>query len=111
MKKMDEMDRNIYLRSVEWAYRAAMLALAAWTFYGCYQTLAHGVPHRPLPGLILCLAATVQGFAQMALKQRMTSGDEEYRPPNRLLQTLLASILIAVLILFLGTFLILHSRA
>ena len=110
MKKMDEMDRSIYLRSQAWGYRAVMLALALWTLCGCWQTLAHSAPYHPLPGLILCLAASVQGFTQMALKQRMTTGDEEYRPPNRLLQTLLAAVLITALLLFFGTYFILHTH-
>lgn len=109
MKKPDEMDRSIYLRSAEWGYRAAMLALAAWTFYNCYQTLAHGTPYHPLPGLILCLASAVQGFSQLALKQRMTSGDEECRAPNRLLQTLLTAVFLTAAILFFGTFFILYA--
>lgn len=109
MKKMDEMDRNIHLRSEEWGYRAALLALAVWTFCNCYQTLSHDVPYRPLPGLILCLAVSVQGFTQIALKQRMTSGDEEYRAPNRLLQTLLTAVFLTAAILFFGTFFILYA--
>ena len=42
MKKMDEMDRNIQLRSEEWGYKAAMLALAVWTFFNIGQTLING---------------------------------------------------------------------
>ncbi len=110
MKKPDEMDRNIFLRSEEWAYRAAMLALSLWTLCNCYQTLAHSAPYHPLPGLILCLATSVQGLTQLALKQRMTSGDEEYRPPNRLLQTLIAAVLLTAFLLFFGTFFILYTH-
>ena len=106
MKKTDEMDRSIQLRSEEWGYRAAMLALAVWTFYNCYQTLAHGAPYHPLPGLIFCLTASVQGFTQIALKQRMTSGDEEYRAPNRLLQTALMVVTLTAALLFLTTYFI-----
>lgn len=110
MKKMDEMDRSIYLRSVEWGFRAAILALSAWTLYTCWQTLAQGAPYRPLPGLILFLATSVQSFSQIALRQRMTSGDEEYRPPNRLLQTVIAAVLLTVLLLCFGTYFILWLR-
>ena len=35
MKKMDEMDRNIRLRSQEWGFRAMLLALIVWVLYNC----------------------------------------------------------------------------
>ena len=68
MKKMDEMDRSIYLRSVEWAYRAVALGLCVWTFYNIWQTLVHDAAYAPLPGLILCLGGSVQGFSSPAMK-------------------------------------------
>ena len=30
MKKMDEMDREIQLRSMEWGYKAAIVSLCLW---------------------------------------------------------------------------------
>lgn len=105
MKRMDEMDRNIQLRSEEWGYRAALLALCAWTLFNCYETLVNDVKHNPLPSLILCFAACVQGFSQIAMKQKMVAGDEEYREPNKLLWTIIASIVVAVLIMSIGTYL------
>lgn len=104
MKKMDEMDRNIQLRSEEWGYRAALLALSAWTLFNCWQTLMYDVKYNPLPSLILCFAVCVQGFSQMAMKQKMIAGDEEYREPNKLLRAIIASIVIIVLILSIGTY-------
>lgn len=104
MKRMDEMDRNIRLRSEEWGYRTALLALSVWTLFNCWQTLMYDVKHNPLPSLILCFAVCVQGFSQMAMKQKMIAGDEEYREPNKLLRTLIASIVVIVLILSIGTY-------
>ena len=54
MKKMDEMDRNIQLRSKEWGYHTAMLALAGWSLFNSFRTLTEGMAYNPLPGLILC---------------------------------------------------------
>ena len=104
MKKMDEMDRNIQLRSEEWGYRAALLALSAWTLFNCWQTLMYDVKHNPLPSLILCFAVCVHGVSQMAMKQKMVAGDEEYREPNKLLRTIIAAIVAIVLILSIGTY-------
>ncbi len=77
MKKMDEMERNIQLRSEEWGYRTVLLALGIWTFFNCWQTLGKGDVYRPLPGLILCFAVCVQGFFQAVLKQKMAAGEKE----------------------------------
>lgn len=104
MKKMDEMDRNIQLHAEEWGYRAALLSLSAWTLFNCWQTLLYGLEYSPLPSLILCFAVCVQGFSQLAMKRKMIAGDEEYREPNKLLRTIIASIVAAVLILSVGTY-------
>lgn len=104
MKKMDEMGRNIQLHSEEWGYRAALLALSAWTLFNCWQTLMYDLEYNPLPSLILCFAVSVQAFSQIAMKQKMVAGDEEYREPNKLLRTVIATIVLVVLILSVGTY-------
>ena len=109
MKKMDEMDRNIRLRSQEWGFRAVLIALAVWVLYNCWQTLAKGAPYQPLPMLVMCLGVCVQSFSYMGIKQKMISGDEEYHEPNRLLQTILAALFISVLILAVGTYIAVMS--
>ena len=107
MKKIDEMDREIQLRSMERGYKAAIVSLCLWVLYNSYQTLAHGAEYQPLPSLILCLAVCVQSFSQIALKQKMVAGDEEYQEPNRLVQTVLAGIVVTAVVLSVGTYLIL----
>lgn len=109
MKKMDEMDRNIRLRSEEWGFRAMLLALIVWVLYNCWQTLTKGAPYQPVPTLIMCLGVCVQSFSYMGIKQKMISGDEEYHEPNRLLQTILAALFISVLILAVGSYIAVMS--
>ena len=109
MKRMDEMDRNIRLRSEEWGFRAMLLALIVWVLYNCWQTLTKGAPYQPVPTLIMCLGVCVQSFSYMGIKQKMISGDEEYHEPNRLLQTILAALFISVLILAVGTYIAVMS--
>ena len=104
MKKMDEMDRNIQLHSEKWGYRAALLSLSAWTLWNCWQTFMYDLAYSPLPSLILCFAVCVQGFSQMAMKHKMVAGDEEYREPNKLLRTVIATIVAVVLVLSMGTY-------
>lgn len=109
MKKMDEMDRNIQLRSEELGYRSASLALAAWTLFNCWQTFMNGAKYNPLPGLVLCFAACVQSFSQLAIKQKMIAGDEEYKEPNKLLWTIIAAIIIVAIIASVGTYLMMKA--
>lgn len=109
MRKMDEMDRNIQLRSEELGYRVAVLALCAWTLFNSWQTLANGAKHEPLPSLILCLAVCVQSFSQIMMKQKMIAGDEEYQEPNKPLGTVLAIIAIVAVVLSIGTYLVLKA--
>lgn len=101
---MDEMDRNIQLRSEEWGYRAVSLALAAWTLFNCWQTFMNGAVYHPLPGLILCFSTCIQGFSQLAIRQKMIAGDEEYKEPNKLLWTVIAAVIIAIIIASMGAY-------
>ena len=109
MKQLDEMDRNIQLRSMERGYKVAMISLCAWTLFNSYQTLANETKYEPLPCLILCLAVCVQSFSQIALKQKMVAGDEEYKEPNKLAQTVIAAVVIVAVTLSIGTYFVLKA--
>ena len=103
MKKSDEMERNIQLRSEELGYRTILLAMAAWVLFDCWQSLTGGADYNPLPVLILCLSVSVQYFSQMAIRQKMIAGDEEYKEPNRLLQTVILTVVFVIILLAVGT--------
>jgi len=79
MRKMDEMDRAIQLRSEEWGYKTALFGLCGWTVFNIYQSITKGIELEMLPCLILCLSISVQGFAQTAIKQKMIDGDEDFK--------------------------------
>ncbi|QUC02895.1 hypothetical protein [Atopobium sp. oral taxon 416] len=109
MKKMDEMDKNIQLRSEERGYKAALIALCTWTLFNMYQSLVNGAKFEILPCLILCLSMCVQGFSQLAMRRKMIAGDEEYKEPNKLAQAIIAVIVIIVVILSVGVYLFLKA--
>lgn len=111
MKRMDEMDRTIQLRSEEWGYRAALLALSAWTLFGCWQTLMQDAKPNLLPSLILCVVTSIQRFSQIAMKQKMVAGDEEYQEPNMLLWTIVTTIAAVVIVLSLGTYFLIRMMS
>lgn len=107
MKKMDEIDRNIQLHSIELGYKVAVLCLCAWILFNSYQTLINGAKYEPFPSFILCLTVCVQSFSQIAMKQNMVIGDEEYKEPNRLVQIIIVSLVVIAVILSIGTYFIL----
>lgn len=109
MKKMDEMDRNIQLRSEEWGYKAVLIALCVWTLFNMYQSLVNSAKFEMLPCLILCLSICVQGVSKLAMKRKMIADDEEYKEPNKLVQAIIAAIVIIVVILSVGVYLFLKA--
>ena len=104
MKKMDEMDRDIQLRSEAWGYKTALLGLCAWTGFNIYQALVSGGKLEMLPCLILLLSVSVQGFAQTAMKRNMIAGDEEYKEPNKLVQGVILAVVPVIVVLAVGVY-------
>lgn len=103
LKGMDEMDRNIQLRSEEIAYRVTVISLSIWTLYKAYQTLKCGVKYSPLPVIILAIAVCTQTFAKIAIKQKMVAGDEDYKEPNKFLEIIPLIIVLTAIVLYIGT--------
>ena len=110
MKKADEMDRSIRLRSEEIGFKIAVLALAAWTLFECWRKLTGNAAQNQLPVLILVGILCAQGFSELAMKRRMSAGDEEYKEPNQFLGGLCAALAVTAIVLTVGAtiFLSLH---
>lgn len=104
MKKLDEMDRNIQLQSQAWGYKFALLSLSGWTLFNIYQKIVNGVKLEMIPCFILCLSLCVQGFSQLTMKHAMIDGDEEYKEPNKVLQSIITAVVVIVVVLAVGTY-------
>lgn len=104
MRKMDEMDRAIQLRSEEWGYKMALFGLCGWTVFNIYQSITKGIKLEMLPCLILCLSICVQGFAQTAIKQKMIDGDEDFKEPNKLVQGVILAVVTVIVVLAVGVY-------
>ena len=104
MRKMDEMDRAIQLRSEEWGYKMALFGLCGWTVFNIYQSITKGIKLEMLPCLILCLPICVQGFAQTAIKQKMIDGDEDFKEPNKLVQGVILAVVTVIVVLAVGVY-------
>lgn len=103
MKKTDEMDTNIKLRSEELGFKAAVLLLAIWVLYECRQGFFSGGTFNRLPFLILLVTLCIQRFSEMAIKRKMISGDEEYKEPNKLLWGIIMIVAIIAIVLSIGS--------
>ena len=102
VSKMDEMDRNILLRSESLAYKFAVIALSLWVIFSSYKSLANDFKYNPLPVLILCLTISVQNFSRIYIKNKMVDGDEEYGKTNKFIENIVLIVSIVAIIIFIG---------
>lgn len=104
MKKMDEMSRNIRLRSEEMGFKFLILALSVWNLLECYLAFFKSANFNIIPVLLLVGACSIQSFYESYLKRKMIEGDEEYREPNKFLSGIILSIATIAIIISLGYF-------
>ena len=72
LKKADEMEMQIILKSVRIAWAYSALFLLVWTVYEMIQTKRLG-----LPFILLLSQNAVLFLSQMIIKRRFTGGNEE----------------------------------
>ena len=109
MKKMDEMDRNIRMRSESWGYRAAMLFLWIWLMYSLYKSKVYGAKIEIFPWMILSISSFVQLVSETVMKLKMVAGDEEYKEDRKsriLFEVIVGAALLIFLIIYGGAFLL-----
>lgn len=102
VSKMDEMDRNILLRSEGLAYKVAVTSLSLCVIFSSYKSLVYNFKYNPLPVLILCLIISVQNFSRIYIKNKMVEGDEEYGRANKFMEIIALTLSILALIIFIG---------
>ena len=109
MKKIDEMDRSILLRSQSLGYKTAVLVLSIWVLFNSYRTIAKDAKFEIVPVLILCLIITIANFSSIKIKNNMVSGDDEYSEPNKCLEALSIVAALTAIIIFMGSWIILRK--
>lgn len=109
MKKMDEMDRNIRMRSESWGYRVAMLFLWIWLMYSLYKSKVDGTKFELVPWMILTISSTVQFVSETVMKLKMVAGDEEYKEDRKsriLFELIFGAAVLIFLIIYGGAFIL-----
>ncbi len=106
---MDEMDRNIRMRSESWGYRVAMTSLSIWIMYNSYKTIVHGAKSETIPVLILLLGVSAHNISMSMIKRKMVAGDKEYKEDRNsriLFEVIVGAALFIFLIIYGGAFLL-----
>ncbi len=106
---MDEMQKNIKLRSQSYAFKAVLLMLAIWIIYESYSMLAYDKRINILPSLLLQFTILVQYFSELIMKRKMILGDEEYKEPNKVLWSIVLIIVISLIVILIGNYLIITN--
>ena len=109
MKKMDEMDRNIRMRSESWGYRVAMLFLWIWLMYSLYKSKVYGARIEIFPWMILSISSFVQLVSETIMKLKMVAGDEEYKEDRKsciLFELIFGAAVLIFLIIYGGAFIL-----
>lgn len=102
VSRMDEMDRNILLRSEGLAYKVAVISLSLWVIFSSYKSLVYNFKYNPLPVLILCLTISAQNFSRIYIKNKMVDGDENYGKANKFMEIVVLTVSIFAIIIFIG---------
>lgn len=110
IKKMDEMEKNIALKSQRNALIFAVLGLLVWSFYESYKTYTYNTPLNTTPCFLLVATGLVQTFSQLILQRQVVKDDEEYIEENPIWKILFLILIIAGVITSIGSFIILAGK-
>lgn len=100
MRKMDEMEKAVYLRSVKYGFLFYMFALCCWVIYN----MVHSIIGSPVT-LVLIGGILVQGLTNMYMQHKMVKDDDEYKEPSALSRILIyffIALALTAAILFVG---------
>lgn len=96
---MDEMQKNIKVRSEAFAFRFVIILLAIWGLYEAYYAFNNKLSFNMAPMIIQIIALLFQSFLSFILERRMIKGDEEYKGSNKILWNILLTIVVAIIIM------------
>lgn len=106
---MDEMQKNIKLRSQSYAFKAVLLMLIVWVIYESYGAFVYDKKINILPSLLLEFTITVQYFSELIMKRKMILGDEEYKEPNKVLWNILFIVVTGIVIIMIGNYILIST--
>ncbi|MEG2094107.1 MAG: hypothetical protein RRY80_07325 [Lachnospiraceae bacterium] len=105
-RKMDEMEKNIALKSQRIALVYVIIALLIWSFYETYKVYAYQTTLNILPCFLLVSTSWVLIISQLLLKKKAVKDDSDYQHENPTWKFIVIIILIVGLIVALGSFIL-----
>lgn len=102
---MDEMQKDIKIRSQSNAFKFVVGALIIWILYEIYYSYTNSVRVYFMPTLLIISTMLVHNISMLILKKRMVSGDEEYKEPNKIIWNVVLIVVLTILILVFGIYL------
>lgn len=103
---MDEMEKDIALKSQRNALIYVILTLFIWTMYESYKVYTFHTSINLAPCFVLVTTTLVQTFSQLILQRRAVQGDEEYGTLTPLFKFLIIAIVTGGIIASLGAWLL-----
>jgi hypothetical protein len=101
---MDEMQKNIKIRSEANAFKFVVGVLIIWILYEVYYAYTNNVTAYFMPSLFLIGTMLVHNISMVILKRRMVADDEEYKEPNKIIWNVVLIVVLTILILVLGSY-------
>lgn len=108
-RKMDEMEKNIALKSQRIALIYIIIALLIWSFYESYKTYAYKTTLNLLPCFLLVSTSCVLIISQAIFKNQAVKDDFDFKTENPIWKYIAITILIAGLIAALGSFILISG--
>lgn len=102
-RQLDEMERQIKLKSQSFGFKIAIMFLAFWTISEGMRSIIRTQPRNIVPCLILMIACISQYVSEQSLRHRMVDGDEEYKEPNKAFWTVIMIFVAMAVVISVGT--------
>lgn len=109
IRKMDEMEKHIALKSQRIALVYILVALLLWSFYESYQVYAYHTKLNLFPCFLLVSTCWVLIISQAIFKKKSVGDDAEYQKENPIWKPILLIILAAGAIAAIGSFLLISG--
>ena len=88
MEKMDEMEKEIDVKAYMYGYKVLVVCLGVWSAIEASKYWFNFGEMNLLPIFILNSALYVQELSKMFMIKKMVEGDEEYKQPKSLSNTI-----------------------
>lgn len=110
LRKMDEMDKSIAMKSQRIALVYVVGVLVVWSLYESYKVYAYNTRINMAPSFLLVSTSLVLIFSQWVLQRQAVKDDSEYKQGNSVWKYALIFIVIASAIASIGAWFLVAGK-